>query len=262
MIDLLASGQIVEQGTGQVLRNIDGVRLLRPRTTDREYSNAGIAGPTNRAGWSPPLTLVVRARFSHPIDQLYGTAGFGFWNEALGPNIRRIRPPRLAWFLAASPPYDVPLAMGVPGHGLKAAVLNAGRAAFFALLPAAPIGFLLMRWPALHHRLWPLAQSALGVEEASLGWLDPTEYHTYALEWGPRRVCFSVDGEVVLTTRSGPAGPLQFVAWIDNAYAIATPRGRFDLGILADADDRWLDLSELRILTPPAPDAPGGPAAL
>jgi hypothetical protein len=262
MIDLLASGQTADQGTGQVLRTSEGVRLLRSRTTDRAYADAEIGDPTNQVGWSPPLTLTVRARFSHPIDQLHGTAGFGFWNAALGPNLRGMRPPRLVWFLAASAPYDVPLAMGVPGNGLKAAVLNARRAAFFALLPAAPIGFLLMRSTSLHRRLWPLAQRALGVDEASLGWLDPTEYHTYALEWGPRRACFSVDGQVVLTTRSVPGGPLQFVAWIDNGYAIATPRGRFKMGVLADAVDRWLDLSEIRILTPPVPDAQGGPAAL
>jgi hypothetical protein len=262
MIDLLASGQVIEQGTGRVLRNSDATRLLRLSTAEARYSNAQIIGPADRTHWSPPLTLVARARFSHPIDRLRGTAGFGFWNEAFGPDIRRVRPPRLAWFLASSPPYDVPVAMRVPGRGLKAAVMDARRPAFFALLPAAPLGFLLMRSTALHRRFWPLAQRALGVEEALLGRVDPTEYHTYACEWGQRHIRFFVDGEIVLTTRHAPAGPLQFVAWIDNSYAIATPRGRFALGTLADATDRWLDLAQLRIVTPPTPGAPGGPAVL
>jgi hypothetical protein len=259
MIDLLASGRSVEAGTGRILRQPDAVRLLRGGATAREYSDAEI---TNLAGWSPPLTLTVRARFSHPIDQIRGTAGFGFWNRALGPEILGIRPPRLAWFLAASPPYDVPVALGVPGRGLKAAVMDAQRPAFFALLPTAPIGFLMMRLPALHGRLWPIAQRALGVDEAFLGRIDPTEYHTYAFEWLPHRVCFSVDGNPVLTTRDAPVGPLRFVAWIDNAYAVATPQGRFGMGLLADPVERWLDIADLKIETQRGQDVPGGRAAL
>lgn len=262
MTDLLATGQTLEQGTGRVLRTSEGVRLLRAKATAQAYSNAQLGDPANQLRWTPPLTLVVRARFSHPIDQVTGTAGFGFWNAPLGPNVRGLRPPRLIWFLAASPPYDVPLAMEVPGHGFKAAVLDARRAAFFALLPVAPIGFLLMRSAALYRRLWPIAQRAIGVEEAGLGWLDPTEFHTYTLEWAKRRVVFSIDGTVVLTTQSAPTGPLQFIAWIDNAYAVATPQGRFGMGVVADVDERWLDLAEVRLFTPADPAAPGGPAAL
>jgi hypothetical protein len=164
-------------------------------------------------------------------------------------------------FLATSPPYNVLLAIGVPGHGFKAAVLDARRAAFFALLPAAPLGFLLMRSGAFHRRFWPVAQRALGVEEVLLGQVDPTEFHTYVCEWGEGQVRFLVDGEVVLATSNAPVGPLQFVTWIDNAYAIATPWGRFGMGLLSDATDRWLDLAELRIMFPPTPGAPGGPAA-
>ncbi|HLZ09672.1 MAG TPA: hypothetical protein VKT80_13865 [Chloroflexota bacterium] len=260
MIDLLASGHVIEQGTGQVLRTGETTRLLRPSTTSNRYSNAQINGPAERIGWSPPLTLVARARFSHPIDQLHGTAGFGFWNEAIGPGIRTIRPPRLVWFLAASPPYDVPLALGVPGGGLKAAVMNARRPKFFALLPIVPLGFLMMRSPALQNRFWPLAQRALGVDETVLDQIDPTEFHTYTGDWGGRQVRFSIDGETILITRNAPAGPLRFVAWIDNAYAIATPRGQFGMGLLADRTDRWLDLAELRIITSPAPAAPDDPA--
>jgi hypothetical protein len=259
--EILYRAQPVEQGNGHVARTDAGIRLLRRPSHDPSYSNAGLVDPASHPGWLPPLTLVVRARFSHPIDQLHGTAGFGFWNAALGPTIRGLRPPRVIWFLAASPPYDVPLAMGVPGNGLKAAVLDAGRAGFFALLPAAPLGFLLMRSSTLYRSLWPLAQRALGAEEASLDRLDPTEFHTYTLEWERRSVSFSVDGTVVLTTSSVPAGPLQLVAWLDNAYAIATPRGRFGMGTVADTSERWLDLAELRILTPANRASRGGPAA-
>jgi hypothetical protein len=261
MIDLLASSQVIEQGTGQVVRTTESTRLLRPGTNEGQYSNAQIIGPAERTAWSPPLRLVARARFSHPIDQLHGTAGFGFWNEAFGPDLRRVRPPRAAWFMATSPPYNVALAVGVPGHGFKAAVLDVRRAAFFALLPVAPLGFLLMRSGAFHRRFWPLAQRALGVDEVLLKQIDPTEFHSYSCEWGDRQVRFLVDGEVVLTTRDAPVGPLQFVTWIDNAYAIATPRGQFGMGLLSDATDRWLDLAELRVTILPDPGAPDGPAA-
>jgi hypothetical protein len=261
VIDLAARGQIVEQGGGQVVRTLGATRLVRPNASDRHYSNAQISNPPDHPCWSPPLTLIVRARFSHPIEQIHGTAGFGFWNQPLGPTIRGIRLPRVAWFIATSPPHDMPLALGVPGRGLKAGVMDARRLAFFALLPTAPIGILLMRVPAIYRRLWPVAQRAIGVQEAVLAEIDPTEFHTYRLIWERHRVCFGVDDRIILTSRAAPAAPLQFVAWIDNAYAVATPRGSFALGLLGDASERWLEITELTVTLTPTPAAPGSPVA-
>src|SRR5262249_11733321 len=90
--------QITEQGTGQVIRLASGFRLVRHEATTRAYSNAQIGDAAGGFSRRPPLTLTVRAHFSHPLARLRGTAGFGFWNAALGPSIRGIRPPRAAWF--------------------------------------------------------------------------------------------------------------------------------------------------------------------
>ena len=240
-------GDVVEQGTGRVEPSGEGIRLLRPTATERDYSNAQVGDSADEAGRRPPVTLTLRARFSHPTDRLRGTAGFGFWNAFLTPGVLGIRPPRAAWFFFGSPPNDVQLALGVPGSGFKAAILDAQRAAFFALLPAAPLGVLLMRVPSLYRRLWPLAQRAIGAAEVSLADLDLTASHTYTLRWEPRRVTFGVDGRTVLTTGAAPGGPLRFVAWLDNSYAIATPQGRFGLGLVAEPAAQWLDVSDLRI---------------
>ena len=43
-----------------------------------------------------------------------------------------------------------------------------------------------------------------------------------------------------------PRGPLGFVAWVDNQWAVATPRGRFGWGLLASSE-QWLDLGVVQI---------------
>lgn len=238
---------VVEQGTGRVERAAGLVRLVRPSATERVYSNAQISDPVGTLAWRPPLTLSVRARFSHPVSRLRGTAGFGLWNAALAPGSIRLRLPRTAWFFFGGPPHDVRLALGVPGHGFKAAVLDAQRLAFVTLLPTAPIGFLLMRAPALYRRLWPIAQRAMQAEEACLDDLDVTVPHRYVLHWEVHRASFAVDDRTVLETSSAPSGPLCFVAWIDNSYAIATPRGRFGMGFIAEPESQWLEIEEIRL---------------
>lgn len=243
--------KVFEQGAGRVEREAGPIRLLRPSATEHEYSNAQIGDPDGVAAWRPPLTLTVRARFSHPVNRMRGTAGFGFWNAALGPGIHGLRPPRTVWFFFGGPPHDVPLAMGVPGDGFKAAVLDAQRLAFYALLPTAPIGVLLMRVPALYRRLWPIAQRAIGASEVSLDYVDLTVPHTYEVRWDSDRVRFAIDGSNVVDTPSAPAGPLTFVAWIDNSYAIATPQGRFRFGLIAESEPQWLDLEDVDIRSPP-----------
>jgi hypothetical protein len=238
---------IAEEGSGRVIRLPDRVRLLRPGATVDVYSNAQIGDP---AGWRrrrPPLTMTVRARFGHPVAELRGTAGFGFWNAALGPGIRGLRLPRAAWFFFGGPPYDVPLVLDVPGNGFKAMTLDALRPAFVALLPTAPLALALLRVPGLYRRLWPIAQRAFAASEASLDGLDVTVPRDYALRWEPGRATFAVDGQTVLVAPAPPPGPLFFTAWIDNSYAIATPRGRFAMGTIAKPEPQWLEIERLTI---------------
>jgi hypothetical protein len=42
-----------------------------------------------------------------------------------------------------------------------------------------------------------------------------------------------------------PDGPLGFIAWIDNQYAVVTPQGRFGHGLLPLDEPQWLALSQV-----------------
>jgi hypothetical protein len=182
--------------------------------------------------WRPPLRLTVTAQAIPDAGQWRGTAGFGFWNQPFMPGQVNFRLPRALWFFFSSPPSDMRLAQDVPGPGWKAATLDAGRWQFLALLPTAPLGLLLMRVPALHNRLWPVGQRALGVSEKLLDRALLAERHTYTLDWQTDHAVFAVDGAVVHRTPTAPGGPLGFVAWIDNQYAVVTPQGHLRFGLL------------------------------
>jgi hypothetical protein len=234
----------VERGGGQVVRRAGVDWLCRPVTDGARYVDAELAV---RQPWLPPVDVTIRARFSQPVDRLRGTAGFGFWNAALSPGSLRLGLPRAIWFFGAGPPHDMPLALGVPGRGFKAGILDTQRVAFLALLPAAPLGILAMRVPALYRRFWPVAQRAIGVEEVDLSAIDVTSWHDYTLRWNPRSTHFAVDGSTVLATTTATGGPLQFVAWIDNAYAIATPQGRLRLGYVASDEIQSIEIESVRL---------------
>ncbi|MBI5959533.1 MAG: hypothetical protein HY866_12405 [Chloroflexi bacterium] len=214
----------------------------------QQYSDAQITDYQERAfSWSPPLRLTVRAWASHSTQELKGTAGFGFWNEPFVPGERGLpRLPRAAWFFFGSPPNNMALAKGVPGWGWKAATIDAGRIGFLLLVPLAPLGFLLMRIPALYRWLWPVGQRAIGGSEARLD-VDLTQPHDYELEWHTNRVIFRVDGTQVHVSPHSPRGPLGFIAWIDNQYAVVTPQGRFNFGLIATTERQWLALDRLEI---------------
>lgn len=230
-----------------------GEGVLRCRlgpASRQQYSDAQITDyppRQRRFVWRPPVRLTVTAWASHSVHELRGTAGFGFWNEPFVPaGMRLPRLPRAAWFFFGSPPHNMALAQGVPGWGWKAATLDAARWSFVALAPLAPLGFALMRIPALYRRLWPVGQRAIGVSEAILP-ADLADRHTYTLEWLPDAVRFEVDGATVHTAPTSPGGPLGFIAWMDNQYAVVTPQGRFRFGLLATDAPQWLALDQITI---------------
>ncbi len=241
----------LEVGSGR-LEQVDGtLRCVLGPASSHQYSDAQISDYQGLARrdfpWRAPLRLRVRAWASHPVDQLKGTAGFGFWNAPFVPVGTRLPAlPRAVWFFFASPPNNMALAKGVPGYGWKAATIDAWRPGFLALAPFAPIGFLLMRVPALVRRLWPIGQRALGVAEAPLP-VDISEPHNYELTWRAKSVTFRVDEETVLVTPYAPRGPLGFVAWNDNQYAIVTPQGRFGYGLIDTTEEQTLALDEIEI---------------
>jgi hypothetical protein len=179
--------------------------------------------------------------------RVVGTAGFGFWNHPFSPDTRRLRLPQAIWFFFGAPPHNLALAHGVPGHGWKAATIDAGRPGALPLAPIAPLAVLGMQIPALYHRLYPFIQRRLAVGEAVLAPTLMGAPHTYTLEWRRAGAAFAVDGTTVLETPFSPRGTCGFIAWIDNQYAIVTPQGRFGWGIIPITGEQSLIIEEVEI---------------
>lgn len=246
MTRLLREFVHTEQGSGCVQHCDDRYTLHLPQNATNGYHNAQISSYARREDirLTAPLRLSLRA---HVEGELCGTAGFGFWNHPFSPMGRGFRIPRAVWFFFGGAANNMALAQGVPGQGFKAATFDALRPLFFALLPAAPLGFLLMRQPNLYRHLWPIGQRALGVDEKPL---DPALLRTpreYTLEWGRDAARFFVDGQVVFSTKRTPRGALGFVAWVDNQFAVVTPQGRFGWGLVPVTQAQALILEDIRI---------------
>jgi hypothetical protein len=139
----------------------------------------------------------------------------------------------------------MPLALGVPGHGWKAACIDATGLVALAWAPLALPVLLANRAPALYWRLWPRVQRGLRIAEAPIAALGQP-WREYTIEWRVNSARLLVDGEVALETDRPPRGPLGFVAWVDNQWMVATPRGRFGWGLL-DTSAQWLDLALIRV---------------
>lgn len=233
-------------GGGRLVLLDDGLRLLMAGARRDTYSDvqiddyAGLA--RRRFPWQPPLRMTVRARAA---GRLAGTVGFGFWNNPFSPLGGTPALPAALWFFFGSPRSDMPLALGVSGHGWKAACIDATRPSALAWAPLTLPVLLANRVPALYRRIWPHVQHSLRIAEASI--IAPDQHwREYMIEWRVNGACFLVDGALVLETDRPPRGPLGFVAWVDNQWMVATPRGRFGWGLL-QAEAQWLDLAWVRI---------------
>ncbi len=236
-----------EVGAGEALLGDGEVQLSIPRATSEGYHDAQISdyhAAQARFSNRPPLRLRLLARAEGAIS---GTAGFGFWNQVFVPGRRRFRLPQAIWFFFGSPPNDIALAKGVPGHGWKAATINARRWQFYCLLPFAPLGFLAMRSQTLYQKFWSIGQAALGLREKLLDAALLSDFHSYAIDWRADRVDFSVDDELVLRSDGAPSSALGFIAWVDNQYAIVTPQGRFGWGLLDCPQPQRLILRDIEI---------------
>ncbi len=236
-------------GGGEVAIADSALRLALSASHTGRYSNAQIDDYSGQRhahfNWRPPLRLSVRARFSHPPSDLHGTAGFGFWNNPLTVAGGAPRLPDAVWFFAASPPSNMALVPGVAGWGWKAQIVHAQRIG--ALLAAGPM-LGAAGWARLTGRDEPASrwlQRLTGAQEATLA-IDPCDWHDYALEWRRGEARFWVDGAPVLTAPQPPRGPLGFVAWLDNQFAVASPRGVLRFGTL-DGAARQLELERLVI---------------
>lgn len=242
--------QPLEIGNGKVEVTTQHIQLTMFADNSQAYHDAQVSDYMglkrrnfpNRA----PLKLSLRAHVSLSAEQLVGTLGFGFWNQPFVPDITDFRLPRATWFFFAAPPNHMTLAKGSSGHGFKVATIDATRPLFFALAPFAPIGFLLMRVPQLYRLLWPIGQWSIGVAEKELE-VNISESHLYELHWLKDQVQFYVDEDLVFTSPYSPRGPLGFIAWIDNQYAIVTPQGQFGFGKSEVSQPQSLTISELKI---------------
>ncbi len=240
---------VSQVGHGSVTPTPGALRFT-DKPTPHTYSNAQIADyDYNRfnLNWQPPLRMSVTAWAATPVEQLRGTTGFGFWNHPFSPDSRRIRLPQAIWFFFAAPPSNMALAHGVPGHGWKAATLDATRPAALAIAPLAAPAALLMRIPVLYDKLYPPIQRRLAIDERMLDLNLLGERHTYTLDWQHERATFAVDGEPVLQTKYAPRGRAGFVAWIDNQYAVVTPQGKLSFGIVPIDHEQTLIIEHVLI---------------
>jgi len=157
--------------------------------------------PRGRLPWRPPVRMRLRARTS--ILNPRGTLGFGFWNDPFALNLgqagaaRRIpAPPQAVWFFYGSPPHDLRLVPGLPGHGWKAAALRMCSIPWILLMPAMLIGFPLSRLPILRRFVVGAGQRLILAKEEPLD-LHLGAWHSYTIEWRPGRSEFFVDGRRV-----------------------------------------------------------------
>jgi hypothetical protein len=200
--------------------------------------------PRTRLPWQPPLRMAVRARFSHPAEDLAGTSGFGFWNDpfAMGGG-KEMAPPNVLWFFCASSRSDMVTSPGMPGNGFRAEMINGGT------MPGwlARLGNQLLQLPGLAPLLYQVAQTQVNGAGVRLGAVDMTGWHHYVLHWERAEAVFSVDESEVLRVSHPPAVPLGFVAWMDSQVAVARPDGEFRFGLESVPGRQWLELDRVEI---------------
>jgi hypothetical protein len=245
-------------GTGSLELVASALRMSLAETPEGRYSDAQIDdyGQLARARfpWRPPLRMEVEARASLPAAQadstpasavLRGTAGFGFWNYPFSVRGDVLMLPEAVWFFYASPPSNMALVPGVPGWGWKAQVVHAMRPG--ALLASVPMALSasLARLSGFNRPAERWMQRLSGAQETLLP-ADLMSWQRYSLEWHAQEARFFVNGELVLRAPNPPTRPLGFVAWLDNQFAVATPRGVLRFGAVSTAA-QWFEITRLRI---------------
>ncbi len=245
-------------GGGRVDETGNCLRLTLPPTSDRVYADAQLDDyhhPAPEVGGRgvtlarltdcPPRRLTLRARASH-LNPM-GTLGFGFWNDPFSLSGSVLAAPNSVWFFYASPPSDMALVDGVPGCGWKAATLKAGHPPRLLFIPAALAAIALTQVPGLGQPVMAMARRAVQVHESLLEDVRLTDWHEYDLEWKSDSAVFRVDGVERLRSPASPSGPLGFVLWIDNQYAIASRAGKFGFGLCPVPEEQWLEVEGLKL---------------
>lgn len=199
--------------------------------------------------WQVPFTLRLQARAS--TKDLPGTWGFGLWNDPFsfslglsGTGRRLPALPNTAWFFFASPPNYLSFRDDLPAVGQLAATFRS------PLIPPLLLGlgvpFLpLLAWKPTARLLRKMTRKIIqqSVEQLSH---DPTQWHTYKLNWLKDRVVMKVNDEQVLTSPITPKGRLGIVLWIDNQFAALPPDGKLGFGTLENPAS-WIEIKDLEI---------------
>jgi len=245
-------------GGGRVDEAGERIRLTLPPTSNRVYADAQLDDYHPSAPEAdgrrvtlahltdfPPRRLTLRARASHLNPA--GTLGFGFWNDPFSLSGNVLAAPNSLWFFYASPPSDMALVDGVPGWGWKAATLKAGHPPRLLFLPAALAAIALTHVPGLGRPVMTAARRAVRAYESLLEDVPLTDWHDYDLEWQSEAAVFRVDGVERLRSPAPPSGPLGFVLWIDNQYAIASRAGKFGFGLCPVLEEQWLEVEGLKV---------------
>jgi hypothetical protein len=233
---------------GRLVKTADGWRLGIPAGGASRYRVSQLddqVGLARRAyAWQPPLEMSLRARVSTPV--LPGTWGFGLWNDpygfSFGPGERFLRFPALpqtAWFFGASPKSYLSFRDDKPANGFFAQSLGSPRHSA-SLIPAA---LALPVAPKATRRIL----SRVINEDAAAVRSDPSQWHTYRIQWMSAGTSFWIDDALVLESAVSPAPPLGLVVWIDNQHASFDPRGRISWGMEANPEDVWLEVESLQV---------------
>lgn len=245
--------QALELGGGEVQVAEGGGMSLQLPAIHHGYADAQIDDTQGRKRreflWSPPLQFQVEARAT-PGEPL-GTLGFGFWNDPFsfslgqqGTTRKLPTPPQAIWFFYGSPPNDIQLTRDGRGNGWKAMSLCFPRFPNLLALPLALTGAGLAQIRLFRAAIMRAAQGVVQSSEAQLPH-SLAEWHSYSITWDTSCARFFVDGEETLTAINPPNGPLGFVAWIDNQYAIASREGGLSFGILPTSKAQTLELRKL-----------------
>jgi len=247
-------------GPGTLSAHDSLLRMSIPAVPQHQYADAQIDDYAGRARstfpWQPPLHMEIRARSSLPAATatdtsestaiLRGTAGFGFWNYPFSLRGDMLMPPETIWFFYSSPPSNMALVPDIPGWGWKAQVIHSIRpGALLATVPTA----LATGWARISGDTQPAARWLKRLSGAceALVPVPMTDWHTYTIDWFKDKAYFRVDGVEILRVLQPPTRPLGFVAWLDNQYAVVTPRGVLRFGTVESHEPEWFELDTIRI---------------
>jgi len=230
------------------IERVPGIaRLVVDGAVEGELSDAEIddhrTAPRWNLHWTPPLTLTIRARFSHPAGELRGTAGFGFWNDPFDWTGNVQAPPNALWFFYASPESDMAFVRGARGHGWRAAFLNGGKADRVTMA----VGNALFRIPAMSKLIFAAAEKRMDAAEYLLDDVDMTQWHEYRIEWRAAEAVLFVDAVEKFRAKNPPTTPLGFVAWVDNNATTMGPGKEFSFTRISVPEREWMELAYVKI---------------